>query len=80
MRVFQRCVRPKSKRYLMRIASLAFTLCCSCALLPATAASEDTGVGSPLALAPGEAPPLIKQGPLADPRSFDQVGLPKILN
>ena len=79
MRVFQRCVRPKSKRYLMRIASLAVALWCSCALLPATAVSEETGVGPPLALASGEAPPLIKQGPLAEPRSLDQVGLPNVL-
>ena len=63
----------------MRIISLAVALSCSCALLPATAVSDDTGVGPPLALAPGEAPPLIKQGPLAEPRSSDQVGFPKIL-
>jgi hypothetical protein len=54
MRLFQRRVRPKGKDYLMRITSLAVALSCSCALLPATAASEDTGVGPPLALAPGE--------------------------
>src|SRR6201997_2346664 len=79
MRLFQRCVRPKSKGYLMRITSLAVALSCSCALLPATAVSEDTGVGPPLALAPGEAPPLIKRGPLAEPRSSDQVGFPTVL-
>jgi len=79
MRLFQRCVRPKSKGYLMRITSLAVALSCSCALLPATALSEDTGVGPPLALAPGEAPPLIKRGPLAEPRSSDQVGFPTVL-
>ena len=79
MRLFQRCVRPKSKGYLMRITSLAVALSCSCALLPATAVSEDTGVGPPLALAPGEAPPLTKQGPLAEPRSSDQVGFPTVL-
>src|ERR1700757_971992 len=79
MRLFQRCVRPKSKGYLMRITSLAVALSYSCALLPATAVSEDTGVGPPLALAPGEAPPLIKQGPLAEPRSSDQVGFPTVL-
>ena len=78
MRVLKR-VRPRSKRYLMRIASLAVALWYSCALLPATAVSDDTGVGPPLALAPGEAPPLIKQGPLAEPRSSDQVGFPKIV-
>ena len=79
MRLFQRCVRPKSKGYSMRITSLAVALSCSCALLPATAVSEDTGVGPPLALAPGEAPPLPKQGPLAEPRSSDQVGFPTVL-
>jgi cytochrome c peroxidase len=79
MRLFQRCVRPKSKGYLMRITSLAVALSCSCALPPATAVSEDTGVGPPLALAPGEAPPLTKQGPLAEPRSSDQVGFLTVL-
>jgi cytochrome c peroxidase len=63
----------------MRIISLAVALSCSCALLPATAVSEDTGVGPPLALAPGEAPPLTKQGPLAEPRLSDQVGVPTVL-
>jgi hypothetical protein len=63
----------------MRITSLAVALSCSCALLPGTAVSEDTGVGPPLALAPGEASPLTKQGPLAEPRSSDQVGFPKIV-
>src|ERR1700739_2922961 len=79
MRLFQSCVRTKRKGYLMRITSLAVALSCSCALLPATAVSEDTGVGPPLALAPGEAPPLIKQGPLAEPRSSDQVGFSTVL-
>src|ERR1700756_710989 len=79
MRLFQRRVRPKSKDYLMRITSLAVALSCSCALFPATAVSEDTGVGPLLALAPGEAPPLIKRGPLAEPRSSDQVGFPTVL-
>src|SRR6201998_2781032 len=79
MRLFQSCVRTKRKGYLMRITSLAVALSCSCALLPATAVSEDTGVGPPLALTPGEAPPLIKQGPLAEPRSSDQVGFSTVL-
>src|ERR1700756_2250670 len=79
MRLFQRCVQPKSKGNLMRITSLVVALSCSRALLPATAVSEDAGVGPPLALAPGEAPPLPKQGPLAEPRSSDQVGFPKVL-
>ena len=79
MRVFQRCVRPKSKGHFMSITSLAVALSCSWVLLPGTAVSEDTGVGPPLALAPGKAPPLAKQGPLAEPRSSDQVGFPKVL-
>src|ERR1700739_1094526 len=79
MRLFQSCVRTKRKGYLMRITSLAVALSCSCAALPATAVSEDTGVGPPRALVPGEAPPLTKQGPLAEPRSSDQVGFPKDL-
>jgi cytochrome c peroxidase len=79
MNLSQRCVRPRSQAYLMHITSLAVALLCGCALVPATAVGDDAGVGPPLALAPGEAPPLIKQGPLAEPRSLDQVGLPKVL-
>jgi cytochrome c peroxidase len=79
MHVIQRSVQPKSNRCLMRIASLAVALSCSCPLLPATAVSEDTGVGPPLALAPGQAPPLPQAGPLAEPRSLSQVGFPKVL-
>jgi len=41
--------------------------------------TEDTGVGPPLALAPGQAPPLPQAGPLAEPRSQDQVGFPAAL-
>ena len=67
MRPIQHRVRAKTNRYLKRISSLAVALSCICALLPATAVSEDAGIGPPLALAPGEAPPLIKQGPLAGP-------------
>ena len=63
----------------MRKSFMLATVVITTALLPATAVSEDTGVGPPLALAPGEAPPLPKQGPLAEPRSSDQVGFPKIL-
>src|SRR4029077_5477246 len=51
----------------------------SCAVLAAPAASEDTGVGPPPALAPGRAPPLPLAGPLAEPRSLNQVGLPAVL-
>jgi len=49
------------------------------AALPAQAGSEDTGLGAPPALAPGQAPPLPKAGPLAEPRSQHQVGLPVAL-
>jgi cytochrome c peroxidase len=49
------------------------------AVLAAAAVNEDTGVGPPPALPPGQAPPLPKPGPLAEPRSQDQVGLPAVL-
>ena len=49
---------------------------CFCAFLPALAAGEDVEPGPLPALAPGQAPPLPKAGPLADPRSQDQVGFP----
>ena len=51
----------------------------SCAALAAPAASEHTGVGPPPALAPGQAPPLPLAEPLAEPRSLNQVGFPKVL-
>src|SRR5260370_12612975 len=79
MRLFQHCVRPRSKDYLVGITFLAVALSCSGAVLPATAVGKDAGVDPPLALAQGEAPPLPKQGPLAGPRSSDQVGFPKVL-
>lgn len=79
MRLFQHCVQPRSKDYLVRITFLAVALSCSCGVLPATAVGKDAGVDPPLALAQGEAPPLPKQGPLAGPRSSDQVGFPKVL-
>ena len=62
-------------------ASLAIrlVLSVSCAMLVAPAVSEDTGVGPPPALAPGQAPPLPQAGPLAAPRSSDQVGFPTAL-
>jgi cytochrome c peroxidase len=43
------------------------------------AMSEKVSVGPPLALAPGQAPSLPKSGPLAQPRSQDQVGFPSAL-
>ncbi|MGY3614474.1 cytochrome-c peroxidase [Bradyrhizobium sp. USDA 10063] len=51
-------------------------------VLSATAASTvrgDGSVGPPPALEPGKAPPLPKQGPLAEPRSSSQVGFPAAL-
>jgi cytochrome c peroxidase len=49
------------------------------AALAAPAVGEEPGVGPPPALAPGQAPPLPKPGPLAEPRSSNQVGFPTIL-
>jgi cytochrome c peroxidase len=71
-----------SKAILMQATSLAirFVLSLSCAVLAAPAVSEDTSVGSPPALAPGQAPPLPHAGPLAEPRSSDQVGFPTALS
>jgi cytochrome c peroxidase len=43
------------------------------------AASEDVGIGPPPALEPGQAPPLPRSGPLAQPRSQYQVGFPSAL-
>jgi len=46
-------------------------------MIAVPAVAQDAG--PPPALAPGQAPPLPKQGPLADPRSWDQVGFAKVL-
>ena len=51
----------------------------SCAMLAASALSEDAGFGPPPGLAPGQAPPLPQAGTLAEPRTSDQVGFPKVL-
>jgi cytochrome c peroxidase len=61
------------------IAATAPLFVCSGALLAAPVGSENTGVGPPPALAPGQAPPLPQAGPLAEPRTSDQVGFPKVL-
>jgi hypothetical protein len=45
-------------------------------VLAAPAVDEDTSVGPPRTLAPGQAPILPQAGPLAEPRSSDQVGFP----
>ena len=65
----------------MRATSLSVLLLLSCifAVLAAPAVNEDTAVGPPPALAPGQAPPLPKQGLLAEPRSSNQVGFPAAL-
>src|SRR5215470_13806686 len=66
----------------MRSTTLAalLLLCCHIVAVPAALADhDDTGVGPPTALAPGQAPPLPKQGPLAEPRSSNQVGFPAAL-
>jgi cytochrome c peroxidase len=70
-----------SKAILMQAISLAirFVLSLSCAVLAAPAVSEDTSVAAPPALAPGQAPPLPQAGPLAEPRSSDQVAFPTAL-
>ena len=49
------------------------------ASLAAPVGGEDTDFGPPPALAPGQAPPLPQAGPLAEPRTSDQVGFPKVL-
>ncbi|MGO8924091.1 MAG: cytochrome-c peroxidase [Xanthobacteraceae bacterium] len=61
------------------IAVSAADFVCRCAVFAAPFGSGDTSVGAPPALAPGQAPPLPKAGPLAEPRSQDQVGLPVAL-
>jgi cytochrome c peroxidase len=50
-----------------------------CAALSAPAVCEEAAAGAPPALAPGQAPPLPKPGPLAQPRSQDQIGFPAAL-
>jgi cytochrome c peroxidase len=69
------------KTILMQARSLAVQLLLSfsCAMLAAPASSEDAGFGPPPALVPGQAPPLPQGGPLAEPRTSDQVGFPKVL-
>jgi hypothetical protein len=42
---------------------------CHYAVVAAPAVSEDVGIGPPPALAPGQAPPLPKAGPLAQQRA-----------
>jgi cytochrome c peroxidase len=49
------------------------------AAVAARAVDENTDVGPPSTLAPGQAPPLPKTSPLADPRPSNQVGFPTVL-
>jgi cytochrome c peroxidase len=65
----------------MRAISLAVLLLLSYifALVAARAVDEDAGVAPPPAVAPGQAPPLPKPGPLAERRSSNQVGFPMVL-
>jgi cytochrome c peroxidase len=65
----------------MRAISLAALLLLSSifAVVAGRAVAEDTAVGPPPALAPGQAPPLPKPGPLAEPRSSTQVGFSTVL-
>jgi cytochrome c peroxidase len=49
---------------------------CLCVYVAARAAGDDIDPGPPPALAPGQAPPLPKAGPLAAPRAQDQIGFP----
>jgi cytochrome c peroxidase len=69
------------RQFWMHATSLAVRLLLSlgCAIFAAPAMCQDTGVGPPPALAPGQAPPLPNTGPLAKPRLPNQVGLPSVL-
>ncbi|AHY51831.1 putative cytochrome-c peroxidase [Bradyrhizobium japonicum SEMIA 5079] len=66
---------------MMRATSLVILLLLSniFAVVAPRAQEKDAGVGAPPALAPGQAPPLPKPGPLAEPRSSTQVGFPTVL-
>src|SRR5580700_7229287 len=62
-----------------RSLAIQLLLAFGCAVLAAPALGEDSGIGPPPVLEPGQAPPLPKPGPLAEPRSSNQVGFPTIL-
>src|SRR6202166_4588057 len=81
MTAHARAQHPAERLFFMQATSLAirFVLSLSCAMLAAPAVSEDIGLGPPPALAPGQAPALPQAGPLAEPRSSDQVGFPSAL-
>jgi cytochrome c peroxidase len=64
----------------LRATSVAvLSLLSSLFAAPAAPGVNDTGVGPPPALAPGQALPLPEPGPLAEPRSSNQVGFPTVL-
>ena len=62
-----------------RSLAVQLLLAFGCAVLAAPALGEDGEIGPPPALEPGQAPSLPKPGPLAEPRSSNQVGFPTIL-
>ena len=66
-----------SRRTAASLTTFAVALSvCFCQALSTPTEGEDIEVGAPPTLAPGQAPPLPKAGPLAEPRSQDQVGFP----
>jgi cytochrome c peroxidase len=71
--------RAKTHRMCARFLAALLLLSCIFAVVAARAVGEDTGVGPPLALVPGQAPPLPKPGPLSEPRLSAQVGFPTVL-
>ncbi len=63
----------------IRTLATVIAILCACVCrqgLAAPDSSEEAAFGSPPALAPGQAPPLPKAGPLARPPSQDQAGFP----
>ncbi len=62
-----------------RSLAVHLLLAFGCAVLAASALGEDSGIGPPPALEPGQPPPLPQPGLLAEPRSSNQVGFPAIL-
>src|ERR1700739_365432 len=62
----------------MRATSLAVLLLVA-SVIAMQAMDEAVGIGPPPALAPGQAPPLPKHGPMAVPRSPNQLGFPTAL-
>jgi cytochrome c peroxidase len=71
--------RAKALRMRASLLAIPLLLFHVLSVFAASAGGEDTGVGPPAALAPGQPPPLPKQGPLAEPRSSSQVGFPAAL-